>query len=227
MSLLTLDGVSKRYPASPPIVALRHLDLTIDHGELIGIVGPSGSGKSTLLYTLGTLERPSDGRLLFEGTDVAHLADHQLAAIRADHIGFVFQHFHLLGPLTALENVATGLLYCEPDRGQRLSRASDALDKVGLSHRREHRPGEMSGGEQQRVAIARAIVGNPSVVLADEPTGNLDSASGALIIALLKHLHAGGTTVVIITHDRELANTLPRSIALLDGALQSDTAALR
>jgi putative ABC transport system ATP-binding protein len=227
MSLLTLDGVSKRYLASPPVVALRHLDLTINHGELIGIVGPSGSGKSTLLYTLGTLERPSDGRLLFQGTDVARLADHQLAALRADHIGFVFQHFHLLRPLTALENVATGLLYCEPSRHQRLMRATNALDKVGLGHRLEHRPGEMSGGEQQRVAIARAIVGDPSVVLADEPTGNLDSASGALIIALLKDLHLDGTTVVIVTHDVDLADALPRCIALRDGVVQSDTAAHR
>jgi putative ABC transport system ATP-binding protein len=224
VTLLRLDGVSKSYPGNPPVHALRPVDLSIERGELVGIVGPSGSGKSTLLYVLGTLDRPNGGRLFFDGTDVSRLADRALAALRGDQIGFIFQQFHLLLALTALENVATGLLYREPSHRRRLRQAAEALDRVGLEHRRGHRPGEMSGGEQQRVAIARAIVGNPSVILADEPTGNLDTASGTRVIELLEQLHAAGTSVVIVTHDHDLAGRLPRRITLRDGAVQEDDA---
>jgi putative ABC transport system ATP-binding protein len=222
--VLELRGVSKEYAGTPPVVALDRVDLAIHAGELLAIVGPSGSGKSTLLHVMGTLDRPSAGAVLLEGRDVTDCSDADLSRLRARTIGFVFQQFFLLEGSTALDNVATGLLYRDRDKSlaQRRERAAVALEKVGLGHRLGHRPGELSGGERQRVAIARALVGQPALVLADEPTGNLDSLSGGRILDLLLELHAGGVTIAVITHDREVADRLGRRIMLRDGRIEDD-----
>jgi putative ABC transport system ATP-binding protein len=217
---LLLEDVTKDYPGG--VRALDHVRLRIDDGELVGIVGPSGSGKSTLLHVMSTLERPSDGRVRVAGADVAALGDRELAGLRARRIGFVFQQFFLLDGMSALENVAQGMLYTGTPIEERMTAAEQALDRVGLSHRMTHRPHQLSGGERQRVAIARAVVGRPDIVFADEPTGNLDSRSGEGVMALLRELNGDGTTVVVITHDRDVADSLPRRVRLRDGRIEED-----
>jgi putative ABC transport system ATP-binding protein len=217
-----LAGVSKVYPGD--VVALRDVTLTVDQGEAAAIVGPSGSGKSTMLHVIGTLDRPSEGSVYIDGHDVSALSDRQLSALRSSHVGFVFQQFHLAAGVSAVDNVADGLLYSGVPIAQRRRRAMAALDRVGMSHRLGHRPHELSGGEKQRVAIARAVVGEPVLLLADEPTGNLDSASGAGVMQLLTDLNQGGTTVLVITHDRDVAARLPRQVRMRDGAIVADSA---
>ena len=221
-SVLVLDGVGKQYPGRPPVNALDDVHLRVSAGEMVAIVGPSGSGKSTLLHIMGTLDRPSTGMVLVAGQDISMLRDRALSQVRAASIGFVFQQFHLLEHATAVDNVAQGLLYRGVRAARRRSSAADALRRVGLGHRLMSRPGQLSGGEQQRVAIARAIVGEPAVVLADEPTGNLDTANGAAILDLLMALNADGTTVVVITHDHQVAAAAGRKVELRDGRLVPD-----
>jgi putative ABC transport system ATP-binding protein len=222
--VLELEGVTKIYPAEPPVVALRDVSFSVRRGELVAIVGPSGSGKSTLLHVMGTLEQPSSGTVRITGLDVSGLGDRALSVVRATRIGFVFQSFFLAEHQSVLDNVADGLLYAGvPARGRR-AHAADALTAVGLAHRSTFRPTKLSGGERQRVAIARALIGSPAIVLADEPTGNLDTATGAAIFALLRELHGDGATIVMITHDRELAARLPRQIEMLDGQIVTDSA---
>jgi putative ABC transport system ATP-binding protein len=219
-AVVELCDVWCRYPTSGDV--LRSVNLTISRGELVAIVGPSGSGKSTLLQIMGTLERPTRGEVVVGSTPVSALSDRQLAALRARSIGFVFQQFFLLDGMSALENVATALLYSGLDRAARIERARQALDQVQLSHRLNHRAIKLSGGEQQRVAIARALASRPAFILADEPTGNLDSHRGAEILDLLTALNQQGTTIVLITHDLDIANSLPRQIELRDGEIIAD-----
>lgn len=221
-ALLSLEHVFRSYGA-PPVVALAGVSLAVNRGEFVAIVGASGSGKSTLLNVMGTLDRPTSGRVLISGVDTGTLSDAALSALRSRRIGFVFQQFHLRDGITTVENVADGLLYTGTPARERRERARAALDRVGLSHRLTHQPHQLSGGERQRVAIARAVVGDPPILLADEPTGNLDSVSGAGVVDLLHSLHATGTSIVVITHDVELAALLPRQIAIKDGAVVSDS----
>jgi putative ABC transport system ATP-binding protein len=222
-SVLELDGVTKVYGEQPPVVALRGVSFSVRRGELVAIVGPSGSGKSTLLHVMGTLERPTGGVVRIGGVDAAGLDDRELSRLRAREIGFVFQQFFLAEHATVRENVADGLLYAAVPAAERYRRADEALERVGLADRATFKPTKLSGGERQRVAVARALVGSPAIVLADEPTGNLDSTTGASIMELIRELGAGGATIVMITHDGGLADQLPRQIRMLDGQAVSDT----
>lgn len=222
-SVLVLDAVAKVYGEQPPVSALRSVSFSVAQGELVAIVGPSGSGKSTLLHVMGTLERPSGGVVRIGGVDTAQLSDRELSRIRARKIGFVFQQFFLAEHATVRENVADGLLYAGVAAADRYRRADEALERVGLSDRANFKPSKISGGQRQRVAIARALVGRPSIVLADEPTGNLDSTTGESIMGLIHELNADGATILMVTHDEGLADQLPRRLRMLDGEVVSDT----
>lgn len=220
MALIELRDLVKEYPGG--VQALKGVSLDIEAGELLTVVGPSGSGKTTLLQLMGTLDRPSCGDVRIDGFDVAAASDDQLSALRARRIGFVFQQFHLLDGLSSVDNVAGGLLYSGLPIERRRARAREALERVGLGHRLDHQPNQLSGGEKQRTAIARALVGDPAIVFADEPTGSLDTRTGASIVALLRELNADGTTIVVITHDVELAQTFHRRVAVRDGEIVGD-----
>jgi putative ABC transport system ATP-binding protein len=223
--VLELAAVTKVYPGKPPVPALRGVSLAVVAGELVAVLGPSGSGKTTLLHLAGTLDLPTAGTVKVTGLDVATLADRQLAGLRASSIGFVFQQFFLAEHQTVLDNVADGLLYAGAAEAQRRELAAGALTRVGLAHKLAARPTQLSGGERQRVAIARAIAGTPAIVLADEPTGNLDQATGAATLDLLAHLNQTGTTIVVVTHDEQVAARMQRQVRMLDGRIISDTAA--
>jgi putative ABC transport system ATP-binding protein len=225
--VLDIDDVTKTYPGEPPVQALRGVNLTVGPGELVAIVGPSGSGKTTLLQLMGTLDRPTSGRVRITGLDVAAMADEDVAYLRATRIGFVFQQFFLAEHSTVLDNVADGLLYAGVPVGERRQRALDALELVGLAERPHARPTQLSGGQRQRVAIARALVGQPAIVLADEPTGNLDQATGHAILGLIDQLHQAGSTIVVITHDHAIAERMPRKVEILDGQIVADTRSVR
>jgi putative ABC transport system ATP-binding protein len=221
--VLELDRVTKVYRSQPPVTALRRVSLAIGAGELIAVVGPSGSGKTTLLHLMGTLDRPSSGTVRVTGLDIATMTDRRLSALRAARIGFVFQQFFLAEHATVLDNVADGLLYTGAGIAERRSRAREALELVGLDGRPYARPTQLSGGQRQRVAIARALVGQPAIVLADEPTGNLDTATGQSILGLIDELHTRGTTIMVITHDHDIADRMPRRIDMRDGQIIADT----
>jgi putative ABC transport system ATP-binding protein len=221
-AVLELEGVVKRYPGEPPVEALRGVSLSVREGEILAIVGQSGSGKSTLLHVMGTLDRPTSGSVVVAGDDVARLGDRELSGLRAQRIGFVFQQFFLLEGVDVIENVANGLLYRGVPAGKRRRLATEVLEGVGLGHRLGHQPAQLSGGERQRVAIARALVGRPAVVLADEPTGNLDSTTGQEILELLRELNRGGATIVVITHNQEIAGRMPRRVEIRDGLIVHD-----
>jgi putative ABC transport system ATP-binding protein len=222
-ALLDLENVTKCHAGEPPVQALRGVNLIVAPGELVGIVGPSGSGKTTLLQLMGTLDRPTSGRVRITGLDVAAMADEEVAYLRATRIGFIFQQFFLAEHATVLDNVADGLLYAGIPLTQRRRRAFEALELVGLAGRPDARPTQLSGGQRQRVAIARALVGEPAIVLADEPTGNLDQATGHAILTLIERLHRAGSTIVVITHDHGVAERMPRIVEILDGGIVADT----
>jgi putative ABC transport system ATP-binding protein len=221
--VLELTDVVKRYPGDPPVAALAGVNVRIHSGELVAVVGPSGSGKSTLLHVMGTLERPSGGTVRVAGEDTSNMSDKELSGLRAHRLGFVFQQFFLLDGLSVLDNVAEGLLYRGSDISERRLLAAEAINRVGLTHRVGHRPNQLSGGEQQRTAIARALAGRPALVMADEPTGNLDSATGASILDLLRELHRDGTTILVITHDLDVAASMQRRVEIRDGRIVGDT----
>ena len=222
-AVLDVINVSKSYPTTPPVHALREVSFSVSEGELVSVVGPSGSGKSTLLHLMGTLDRPTNGDITVAGHRVSTLSDRELSALRAQYIGFVFQKFYLLSNLTTLDNVAEGLLYTGRSLAERRELAEIALRSVGMGHRLDLQSSKLSGGEMQRVATARALAGNPAIVLADEPTGNLDSKNSDAIVELIEELNAGGATIVVITHNREIAGRFPRVIGLLDGQIEYDT----